>query len=119
MKLAITLPNGKRVGADAYVRAWKLLKTLPPAEPVRGWTWWAESAQAVLRDIGRGCQERINRHDRTMRDCGERRLYTKVRNAARRGAIRYECKGCGSPLDFLRVNPNNPSTRYCSPECRQ
>ena len=113
--MLITIPNGKRVSIDAYVRAWKLLKTLPPQEPVKGWTWWAENAQVVLRDIGRGCQDRINRHDRTMHagEVSPRRIYAKIRTAAVRGAIRDECRWCGSPLDPLAVNPNNANTRLC------
>ncbi len=115
----ITLPNGKPCSLGVYVKGWKAIKTMAPHETVRGWTWWAEDACRVLDDIARGVHDRINRHDRTMRhdDLGERRLFTKIRNAAKRGAIRYECKWCGSPLDPLQVNPNNGMTRYC-PGCR-
>lgn len=63
MRRYITLPNGKRCSIPMYVKAWRLLLTLPPQEPISGFSWWTESAADVLREIRAGMHDRINRHD--------------------------------------------------------
>lgn len=120
-RLAITLPNGRKVGLSAYARAWKTIAGMNPDQTVKGWDIFPTPAGVVLANIRAGMHARINRHDRTQprADLTDARLFSKRRAAAIRGAVRYECKWCGSILDPLRVNPNNPMTKFCDAECRR
>lgn len=54
----ITIPNGKRVSLGAYVKTWKLLKTLDPNEEVGGWEWFPVKVSIILRDISDGVMAR-------------------------------------------------------------
>lgn len=58
----ITLPGGRKVTAGEYVRSWKILRTLPANRPVANWDHFPTPAGAILREISRGCADRINRH---------------------------------------------------------
>lgn len=119
--IAIRLPNGKWCGIGRYAQAWRnMLDPINARQSFPGWSHFPTEGRSILADMRRGLQERISRHERTTfhLHLSERRMFTKVRAAAKRGAIRYECKGCGSALDPLRVNPNNPSSRYCDATCR-
>jgi len=57
---AITLPSGKQVSIGAYVRAWKVLKTMPFETLLPGWEWYEVEAGRILADMRRGMHERIN-----------------------------------------------------------
>ena len=56
----ITIPNGKRVSLGAYVKMWKLLKTMNPEEYVTGWQWFSVKVRDVLNDMSDAAEERLN-----------------------------------------------------------
>jgi hypothetical protein len=61
-KRYVTLPNGKKVGLGEYVRGWKVVRELPPAQLCRGWDYFEIKAASILRDLRDGMHDRINRH---------------------------------------------------------
>ena len=61
MKRYITVPIGRHIALGEYVKTWRLLKTLPPMEEVKGWSWWAVRADVILEGISYGVHDRINR----------------------------------------------------------
>jgi len=61
----ITLPNGKQVTLGRYVQAWKKLLEIDPDTEIAGWGFEAQPASSILREMRRGLDDRINRHDRT------------------------------------------------------
>jgi hypothetical protein len=63
MQRVISLPNGRPCGLGVYVRAWKTLKALPTDAPIRGFSEWSDTAGEIVRELLRGLQDRINRHD--------------------------------------------------------
>lgn len=62
MKRCIVTPSGHRVGLNAYVDAWRRLKTVPADTEVSGWDWFARPASEILDAISSGVHSRINRH---------------------------------------------------------
>lgn len=60
MAHAITLPNGRRVSLGAYVFAWRRLKEEAPETMFKGFGDFPMEAGAVLSEMRRGLQDRIN-----------------------------------------------------------
>jgi hypothetical protein len=114
----VVLPNGRGVTLGAYARAWRELLAADPKREMRGFERFAMPAGEILARLRGGLMDRINRHDRTMRSASDRRIFAKVKAAGARGAIRYECRWCGAPLEAAAVNPNNRDSRFCGQECR-
>lgn len=115
----VTVPSGRRVRLGEYARSWRSVASCNPASQIRGFDWCAMSAAEVRRALLAGLMDRINRHDctRFRGELSQARLYTKIQRAAARGAIKPECRWCGCPLDWRKVNFNSPSTRFCSVQC--
>ncbi len=93
--------------------------TADPHEQINGWDYFPADAGRILAQMREGLQgDRINIRGVALPTVlTDRRLFSKIRAAAVRGAIVYECRECGSTLEPLRVNPNNPSSRRCA-DCR-
>lgn len=118
---AIRIPNGKLVPIGMYARTWKFL--LQPERDLSarfpGWDHFPTEGRTILANMRGMLMDIINRHDRTAQHtCSERRLFTKIRNAALRGAIVYRCRECDAVLHPLNVNPNNRESRFCNAACR-
>lgn len=118
--MIITLPNGKQCTLGKYASAWRTLLTLPPQQDVAGFDWHPSTARDVLSSMRRGMMERINRHDRTRavhsRDLGPR-IFLKMQSAAKRGALRFDCRWCGRDIDtgtYLQ-----PHARFCDVHCQR
>jgi len=113
----IRLPNGRRVTVGAYVAAWKRINAMAPDTPINGWEFFETTAGDVRYEMVRGMTHRINRHDRTMRECSESRLIALRNRAVQRGAITMGCKWCGATLNAERGYIAREH-RFCGPECR-
>lgn len=76
MPKGFILPNGNAVRTRAYVASWRLLKTLPPNEEVKGWEWYATPVRLILRDISYSVHDRVNRRGGlVIRELSEKRLF--------------------------------------------
>lgn len=115
MKRIITIPNGQRVTLGEYVKAWRLIKSLPPQEEVKGWQWWATDAGSILRDFSFGVHDRINLRGKVHSRWGKSRdasHYLAERMSL--GLLVRECKWCGT-----RFNPVSLSQRFCDASCQR
>ena len=60
MNRVIRLPGGRAVSLAEYVRSWKVIKTMPPAQEVRGWTWHPVPAGEILAQMRASILDRMN-----------------------------------------------------------
>src|SRR5260370_19373466 len=62
MKRVVYLPEGRQVSLAGYVRAWKRTLAAPPKTLFeKGFNWYPESREEILREFRRGLHDRINR----------------------------------------------------------
>ncbi len=106
----IGLPDGRRVLVSTYVHSWRKLKTLPPQEPVEGWSWFAETASQVLADIWRGVEDRINIRGGLRLEYRDNSARIEAR---RRQRVKCECRWCGQPLPEYKPL----HSRFCEASC--
>lgn len=60
MRLAVTLPNGRRCSVGQYAQAWAAVKHCDPRLLVPGFSRCPQPAGEVLAELRRGLDERIN-----------------------------------------------------------
>lgn len=65
MVRVITLPNGRQCRLGTYVKAWATLKSAALGEQVAGFSFAPMSADAIVGEMRRGLDDRINRNDRS------------------------------------------------------
>lgn len=134
MTLAIRTPRGQWVSAGQYAQAWRtvimlcdeLQRGAAPAmltgrtiSELRGWDIFPRHPREVRADMRRMLDNTITRHDRTQirREVSERRLFALKDAAVRRGAIRFECRWCGSPINAERYLQH--WARFCDESCKR
>lgn len=60
----IILGGGRRISLPRYIAAWKACRSLAPDIYIGpGVDGWGQTAAEALRDLRRGLDDRINRHD--------------------------------------------------------
>lgn len=65
--LCIVLPTGRRITLRSYCAAWRALKVIDPDKTIRDWDAFPTRAADILREMRRGIDDRINRHDPAFR----------------------------------------------------
>jgi len=62
MQRVVTLGDGRQVGLGGYVKAWKAALAAPAGSTFdKGFNWWPETREEILRTFRKGLQDRINR----------------------------------------------------------
>ena len=109
----ITLPNGRQVSIGAYVKAWKLLKSVDREQPFNDFDDFPMPAVEILQKFSAAADDRINIRGKIRTDWPELKHARLLRHLER--TVTCTCRWCGTVLPKYQ----SKEQRFCSAECRR